>query len=209
MSIAEWLQGFAGASPIEWIATVSGFLCVYLLIKRNIWCFFFGFIQVTLYTWIFFDVKLYSDMMLHVFYMGFQLYGWHVWSKSKSRDGQIIVDEGTVKEYLLLLGIVVLGMLLLGSFMLTKTDASFPYADAFTTTASLAAQWLLSHKKLYNWSVWIVVDIVAIWIYWQKGLYPTSVLYVCFLVMACIGQYQWLVTLRQQQASNSHSNKAF
>ena len=200
MNLSEWLHGFAEASPVEWVATLSGFLCVFLLIKRNIWCFFFGFIQVSLYTWIFFDVKLYSDMLLHVFYMGFQVYGWRVWSNSLASEGQIAVDAGSVKEHLILFGIAAVAMVALGNFMLTKTDASFPFADAFTTSASLAAQWLLSHKKLYNWSVWIVVDIVAIWIYWQKGLYPTSLLYMCFLIMACIGQYQWFRYFNQQRS---------
>jgi nicotinamide mononucleotide transporter len=64
----------------------------------------------------------------------------------------------------------------------------------------LAAQWLLSHKKLFNWSFWIVVDVVAIGIYWQKGLYPTSALYFSFLIMAIIGQFSWLTALRQHQA---------
>lgn len=199
MNMAEWLQGFAGASPIEWIATVCGFLCVYLIIKRSIWCFFFGFIQVSLYTWIFFGVKLYSDMMLHVFYMGFQIYGWRVWSKSTDNTGHVEVSQGSFKEYVSWFLVAVVGTFSLGTYMSLNTDASFPYADAFTTCASLVAQWLLSHKKLLNWTVWIVVDIVAIAIYWQKGLFPTSALYFCFLIMSCIGQYQWLMNLRHQQ----------
>lgn len=199
MNAAEWLQGFAGASPVEWVATICGFLCVYLIIRRSIWCFFFGFIQVSLYTWIFFGVKLYSDMMLHVFYMGFQIYGWRVWSKSKDPSGHIQVSKGSVNEYLFWFAVAIVSTVVLGTYMSANTDASFPYPDAFTTSASLVAQWLLSHKKLLNWSVWIVVDIVAIAIYWQKGLFPTSALYFCFLIMSCIGQYQWLMNLRHQQ----------
>jgi len=197
--MTEWIQGFAGASPIEWTATVCGFLCVYLVIRRNIWCFFFGFIQVSLYSWIFFNVKLYSDMMLHIFYMGFQVYGWLIWSRSKDDHGQIQVIAGTPKEYMLWTFAAILATMALGAFMGSQTDASFPYADAFTTSASLVAQWLLSHKRLLNWSFWIVVDIVAIWIYWQKGLYPTSALYFCFLIMAIIGQYQWWGNLQQRK----------
>lgn len=70
--------------------------------------------------------------------------------------------------------------------MSRNTDASFPYFDAFTTCASLLSQWLLSHKKLLNWTLWIIVDIVAMFIYEQKGLYPTAWLYFCFLIMALI-----------------------
>ncbi|WP_158972063.1 nicotinamide riboside transporter PnuC [Paraglaciecola sp. L3A3] len=200
----EWLQGFAGASPFEWIATVAGFLCVYLIIKRSIWCFAFGLIQVCIYSWIFYDVKLYSDMALHIFYIGFQFYGWWIWRHSQDQTGHIQVQPGSVKEYTLWITTIIGSSLLLGTMMASQTDADFPYPDAFTTCASLAAQWLLSHKKLLNWSLWILVDIVAIIIYWQKGLYPTSILYLCFLILAIIGQWQWYKNLCQQNLGNKY-----
>jgi nicotinamide mononucleotide transporter len=191
MNWLNWLQGFAGAAPQEWIATISGFICVYLVIKRSIWCFAFGFVQVSIYTWIFYDVKLYSDMILHIFYIGFQIYGWLLWRNSQDSTGRVIVNQGTPREYSLWVIAIVVCTGLLGTLMTQFTDASFPYPDAFTTCASLVAQWLLSHKKLLNWMLWIVVDIVAMAVYWQKGLFPTSALYACFLVMAIIGQWQW------------------
>jgi nicotinamide mononucleotide transporter len=191
MNLTEWLQGFAGASPLEWTATIAGFLCVYLLIKRSIWSFFFGLIQVSIYAWIFYEVKLYSDMILHVLYIGFQFYGWFIWRRSQDEHNQVVVIRGSNQQYALWAGIVVISTSIVGTIMANSTDASFPYPDAFTTCASLVAQWLLSHKRLFNWLLWIVVDIVAITIYWQKQLYPTSALYFCFLVMAMIGQAQW------------------
>lgn len=194
----NWFEGFAGASGAEWIATLAGFICVFLLIKRNIWCFAFGLIQVSIYSWIFYEVKLYSDMLLHIIYIGFQLYGWRIWAASRDEQGHIIPETGSVSQYLGLIAVVIVSTVLLGTFMATQTDASFAYADAFTTCTSLVAQWLLSHKKLFNWSFWIVVDVVAIGIYWQKGLYPTSALYFSFLIMAIIGQYSWLKAPRQQ-----------
>ena len=196
LNLQEWLQGFAGASPIEWVATISGFICVYLIIKRSIWCFAFGLVQVSIYTWIFYDVKLYSDMALHVFYVGFQIYGWYLWKDAQDDSGHVIVQRGSNKEYGLWLLIIIASTFMLGYIMQNNTDASFPFPDAFTTCASLAAQWLLSHKKLLNWTLWIIVDIVAMSIYWQKGLYPTSALYGCFLIMAIIGQWQWYKNLQ-------------
>lgn len=206
MNWLEWFEGFAGASPLEWVATVAGFICVYLIIKRNIWCFAFGFVQVSIYAWIFYDVKLYSDMGLHIFYIGFQIYGWHLWKKTQDSTGRVIVNKGTAKEYTLWIITIVISASLLGTIMAHYTDASFPYPDAFTTCASLAAQWLLSHKKLFNWAIWIVVDIVAIAIYWQKGLFPTSALYFCFLVMAIIGQWQWYQSLLSSQKKDNKTN---
>tara|TARA_R110002167_G_scaffold203006_6_gene406963 strand:- start:1163 stop:1774 length:612 start_codon:yes stop_codon:yes gene_type:complete len=191
MNLTEWLQGFAGASPLEWTATIAGFLCVYLLIKRSVWSFFFGLIQVSIYAWIFYEVKLYSDMILHVLYIGFQFYGWFIWRRAQDEHNQVVVIRGSNQQYALWAGVVVISTSIVGTIMAKNTDASFPYPDAFTTCASLVAQWLLSHKRLFNWLLWIVVDVVAITIYWQKQLYPTSALYLCFLVMAMIGQVQW------------------
>ena len=203
MNWIEWLQGFAGASALEWIATLAGFICVFLLIRGNIWSFAFGFVQVSIYSFIFYDVKLYSDMALHIFYVGFQVYGWLMWKDAQGGDGHVIVESGSAKEYLFWALAALISTLTLGTIMANNTDASFPYPDAFTTCASLVAQWLLSHKRLFNWTVWIIVDIVAISIYWQKGLYPTSALYACFLVMATIGQWQWYKHLRTQQHSTN------
>jgi nicotinamide mononucleotide transporter len=201
----EWLSGFAGASPLEWTATLAGFVCVYLVIKRNIWCFFFGLIQVSLYSWIFYDVKLYSDMILHIVYIGFQLYGYLIWSKNLEDRHHVVVHPGSGSYYLKMMLLVVLTTLVWGWLMANRTDASLPYYDAFTTCTSLVAQWLLSHKKLLNWSFWIVVDIVAIWVYWQKGLYPTSALYLCLLIMAIIGQWQWYKSYRRGLSVEKHA----
>ena len=68
---------------------------------------------------------------------------------------------------------------------------AFPYGDAFTTVASLTAQIMLARRFLANWTFWIAVDLVAIYIYWQKELIPTMILYALFLIMATVGLWQW------------------
>ena len=89
------------------------------------------------------------------------------------------------------IGLTVLVTALLGYVMQTKTDASFPYEDAFITVASLVAQYLMIKKILQSWLFWIIVDVVAIIIYAYKDLYFTTVLYVLFLVMAVMGYLEW------------------
>ena len=66
-----------------------------------------------------------------------------------------------------------------------------PYGDAFTTVASLCAQWMLARKQLESWVCWIAVDVVAIGIYFSKGLYVTTGLYAVFLVLATYGLISW------------------
>lgn len=181
---------------IEAIATVFGVICVWLTIKRNIWCWPAGLVQVTLFIYIFYVAKLYSDMGLHVIYVFMQFYGWYHWLYGGE-------DQGTLKVSLLgnkvwiwtLAGIA--GTLLLGFLMQTYTDAAVPYPDAFTTVLSLIAQWLLARKNLESWIFWIIIDVAAIGIYYYKELYFTTALYAVFLVLATIGFFAWKKALKQ------------
>lgn len=203
MTLHDFIAGFLGASVIEVIASISGFICVYLLIKRNIWNFFFGLIQVTLYVWIFYQNKLYSDTMLHVIYISLQFYGWWNWRQHKNSQQELVIEKTPLKMFISLTLLSISSTLVLGYVMDNYTDASFAYADAFTTTTSLIAQWLLTRRHLLNWSFWLAVDVVAIVIYLQKGLFPTSVLYVAFLIMAAIGQYSWWQQYNRQSSDNN------
>lgn len=72
------------------------------------------------------------------------------------------------------------------------TNAAAPHADAFIAAASLGAQYLLAHKRLENWLIWIAVDVVAIAVYWGRDLRLTAGLYLVFLVLAAIGLRAWL-----------------
>lgn len=202
MTIQEFINGFLGASTIEIIASLSGLLCIYLLIKRNIWCWFFGFIQVSLYTYIFSHAKLYSDTGLHIIYMFLQVYGWWNWRHNQSTQEQLIVENGSAMLILRWALIAIVAAGILGALMDKYTDASFAYPDAFTTATSLVAQWLLTRRYIFNWLFWIVVDIVAIYIYLQKGLYPTAVLYCTLLIMCIFGYKIWLQQYKAQTAVN-------
>jgi nicotinamide mononucleotide transporter len=202
MTFSEFINGFLGTNTLEISAAVAGFICVFLLIKGNIWNFAFGFVQVTLYVYVFYTAKLYSDAGLHIVYMALQIYGWWNWSKNLSSPLTVQVLYMPYKLLSVWVTITVLSALTLGAIMQRYTDASFAYADAFTTCASLVAFVLMTRRYIINWLFWIVVDIVAIFVYFQKGLYPTTILYGCFLIMALIGLYSWSKQYKIQSATS-------
>jgi nicotinamide mononucleotide transporter len=176
-------------TTIEIFGAVFGFLAVYFTIRQSIWCWYFGLVQVMLYCFVFFTAKLYSDMILHVIYIFLQVFGWYNWKYGGSNQSTLRITLVTNATFWI--GLTVLTSLLLGYIMQTKTDASYPYEDAFITVASLVAQYLMIKKVLASWLFWIIVDVVGITIYCYKGLYFTTVLYVLFLIMAIIGYLEW------------------
>lgn len=179
-------------SLIEIVAVIFGFLCVFFTIRENIWCWPTGLIQVSLYIFIFFDAKLYSDVILHIIYVFMNIYGWYFWLHGGKNRNEAKVTGLSQAWLLLTLALTTATILALGYFMASRTDASFPYGDAFTTAFSLTAQWLMSRKKLESWYFWIAVDCVAIYIYAVKGLYLTAGLYTAFFFMAIAGLLRWL-----------------
>lgn len=184
-------------SDIEIIAVITGFLCVFFTIRESIWCWPTGLIQVSLYIFIFYDAKLYSDVILHIIYVFMQFYGWYYWLHGGQKNDRAEVTVQSRQWQISTFLLSAIATVLLGYTMASRTDASFPYGDAFTTCFSLTAQWLMSRKKLESWLYWIAIDIVAIGIYYSKDLKLTAGLYTAFLIMAVIGLYSWKKSFKE------------
>lgn len=180
---------------IELVAAGFGLGCVVLTIRENIWCWPTGLVQVVLYIFVFYEARLYSDALLHVVYVVLQIYGWHHWLRGgPARDALPVTGLGA--RFPRWIAAVLAISAAWGYGMARWTDAALPYGDAFTTMASLAAQWLLARKKLESWLLWISVDVVAIGIYAYKELYFTTGLYAIFLALATIGYFGWRRAMR-------------
>jgi nicotinamide mononucleotide transporter len=186
-------------TTLEIIATLFGLACVALTIRRNIWCWPTGLVQVFLYGWIFYRAKLYSDALLQVVYVALQVYGWYYWLRGGPRDQEPpIARLGRVGWPGWALAAAA-GTGSIGFVMARFTDAALPYWDAAVVSLSLVAQFLLGRKVLENWVFWIVVDVLAIGVYAAKGLYVTTILYAVFLAMAASGWYAWNKSYRKQR----------
>jgi nicotinamide mononucleotide transporter len=178
-------------SSIEWIAAAFGFLCVWLTIRQNILCWPVGLVQVVLYIAVFYHARLYSDLLLHIFYVFLQFYGWYHWLHGAGQRDELPITRMDLKDRFIWPILIAIITLLWGSAMAKFTDASAPLPDAFIAVASLAAQWLLARKVLESWLIWIIVDIVAIGVFFSRSLFVTSGLYALFLVLAILGYLQW------------------
>jgi nicotinamide mononucleotide transporter len=195
---------------LEIAGTVLGVLGVWLMIRQNIWGWPVGLVQVTVYGWVFYQAKLYSDVILQGFFFVIQAYGWVHWLGKNGVRGSTPATASAsagVAAHLLPVtrltpvataawiaagGIVSAGW---GTYMQRTTDAALPHWDAFILVFSLIAQWLQARKKLECWAGWIVVNTVAIGVYWAKDLFLTAGLYALFWLMAAWGWREWRQTM--------------
>ena len=79
--------------------------------------------------------------------------------------------------------------------ILTWLNGSAPLVDAWVTSLSLIAQWLLNRKFIQSWPVWILVDVLTIGLGIYRGMYLLSALYVIYLFMCFVGWYSWNKTI--------------
>lgn len=177
--------------PVEVAGALTGGLGVWLTVRRSVWCWPVGMVNVALYAFVFVHAKLYSDAGLQLVYLAMSAYGWWAWLRGGTGGRELPVAR---TPRALLGGLLVagaLGTLGLGTLLARHTDAALPFFDAGTTSFSLAAQLLMTRKWIENWALWIAVDVVYVYMYVVKDLYATAILYAVFLGLAVAGFRAW------------------
>ena len=178
-------------SVIELIAASLGVLAVWLTIRQNLWCWPIGLVMVLIYSWIFYDVKLYSDMLLQGVYAVLQLYGWWQWTRGGSSHSGVQVNRLSTQGLLFSLAAGSLGAIALGYLMATFTDAAAPWQDAALSAFSLVAQVWMAQKRVECWPLWIVLDLLFVALFLTHGMHLTAGLYALFTLLAISGWLTW------------------
>jgi nicotinamide mononucleotide transporter len=179
-------------SLLEWAAMGLGLVNLALLIFRTVWNFAFGIASVALYVFVFWEKRLYGESALQVFFVLAQVWGWWLWLKVGAESSRVPVRWMTWGSRCVWLLVTAALSLNLGWAMHRYTNAAMPYADAGITGASVAAQILLGLRRIENWVLWVMIDVAAVALYINRGLYPTAGLYSGMLVMSLIGLREWI-----------------
>lgn len=187
-------------SFVEFTGAATGLISVLLAAKSNIWTWASGLINVACFFLIFYQVQLYSDMFLQVYFFAASIYGWIIWSRQNKREENSI-RVLTRPQKIVLAAIVVFSTILLGFFIqkvhtiypnVFQKPASYPYIDTFIAVLSVLATILLTKRILENWYLWIFVDVLSVGLYAAKGVMLISIEYFIFLCLASFGLYNWL-----------------
>src|SRR6185503_5604305 len=200
-------------SYVELFGTVFYLWSVWLIAKRRIWTWPVGIVSVLLFMMLFYQIRLYSDALEQVYYLGASIYGWWFWSHSPKEDGKILdVSFSSVVWLVVWALLTALVGLSLGGFMSHAHDrfpvifpeaASYPYLDALTTIMSFTAMWLMARRRIESWIYWIVVDVIGIGLYYAKAVKFVALLYVILLFLAVKGFFSWLKTREQQKLDST------
>ncbi|HMP99047.1 MAG TPA: nicotinamide riboside transporter PnuC, partial [Cyclobacteriaceae bacterium] len=184
-------------SYIEFFGTLAGGIAVFLAARANIWSWPLGLINVTLFFFLFYQVQLYPDMFLQVFFFVTNLLGWWRWAHPKpyeeDRKRELKVSWMQRKHLLLLFLLGLAGTFAFGSFaarlheifpIIFNKPSAFPYLDSFVTVMSIITTFLMIQKKIESWVIWIIVDVVATYMHFMKGIKFVAIEYLVFCFIA-------------------------
>ena len=201
--IAITIMGY----PISWIellATIFGLISVYLATKANILTWPSGILNEFFLFLLFFQVQLYADMLLQVYFFVVTLYGWYYWNADTEERK---ISRITNRSRAFVISLLVLGSLGFGIFFskihlllpqFFTLAADYPYTDSFVLTASIIATFLLARKKVESWYLWILVDIVSVVLFYIKNIQFLALEYLIFLGLASFGLWNWEKQLRDE-----------
>ena len=191
-------------SYLEFFAVITGFIAVWLSAKEHISNWGIGLISVVLMGILFYQIQLYPDLFLQVFFFITNLIGWWKWAHPKEEEAnhkrELKVSRINVSEWIYLSILIFISTAMLGTFAsklhtllpkLFSLPSAFPYIDSFTTVLSIAATYLLIQKKVEAWILWILVDIICTYIYYVKEVKFLSIEYFAFTLIAIFGFVSW------------------
>jgi nicotinamide mononucleotide transporter len=210
--LALWIGGAAGlaltyASWCGWIESgltetlgfVTGAACVYLVVRESAWNFPVGIANSALYLVLFAGARLYGDASLQIVFIALGFQGWYLWLRGGENHTALHVARAPRLLLACTAVFVVAGTAALYLVFRAVKDSA-PFLDAFTTVLSLGAQYLLNRKAVENWLLWMAADVVYVYLYTQRALYLTAVLFFVLFCLCVAGLRAWLKTLAAQRA---------
>ncbi|GHU85977.1 nicotinamide mononucleotide transporter [Bacteroidia bacterium] len=142
-------------SYIELIGTIFGILAVWLSSRGKVLTWAAGIVNYFFLFFLFYQVRLYPDMFLQIYYLIFGMFGWYNWSK-KSYQNQVF--SLTLSARLIYITIIIASTILFGFFFLNihnyfpdyfkEMGAGIAFIDSFILVLSVIANILLVQKKI-------------------------------------------------------------
>jgi nicotinamide mononucleotide transporter len=142
-------------------------------------------------------------MVEQVYYLVISIIGWAIWFKQKEKHPEKTIKTSWSSIKGIILASIITVILTCALSFCTSNfhkwlpgifteEASFPFLDALTTVMSFVAMYLTTIRKNEGWIYWIIVDVIAIWLYWVKDVKFISIQYIILLGMAVYGFLNWM-----------------
>ena len=178
---------------LEIMAVLFGLASVVFAMKNNILVYPIGIISTVIYVYLLNKWGLIGDMLINGYYTTMSIYGWYIWTRKSQNKPEFPISRITIKE--IYHGIIIFLITIVFVVAVYKYFDKFTswtaYVDTFTTGIFFVGMWLMAKRKIENWLLWIIGDLVSVPLYFYKGYTFTSLQYAIFTIIAIYGYQEW------------------
>ena len=181
-------------TPLELAANFFTVICIVLAGRNNIHTWWTGLVGCVLFGVMFYNVQLYADATLQVFFFVTGVLGWWGWSKNRKIGGsvnELAINYAGTPWMVASIRVAISVALAYGWLLHTYTNAYAPWIDSSVLAFSVVAQLLLMSRSIQTWQVWVLVNTLSVPLFWSRELYLTSMLYSAFWVNAVWSYFNW------------------
>ncbi len=178
---------------LEMLAFVFGIASVYYAKKENILVYPTGLVATCITVFLLYRAGYFGDMVVNFYYSVMSIYGWYIWSRPTVDNGILPISRTTKREKLigLMLFIVTIVVIFVVYRIFAQAIEVENYIDVFTSGIFFTAMYFMALKKIENWTLWIVADIISIPLYAYRGLGILSLQFLIFTIMAVQAYIEW------------------
>lgn len=178
---------------LEAIAFVFGIASVVYAKKENILVYPSGLVATVITVYLFYVDALFGDMMMNFYYSVMSIYGWWNWARVRNNEKVVHISRTNAREkgigFILFIVTMIVTYAVYKVFGTILTTSN--YIDIFTSGVFFTAMWYMANKKLENWTLWILADLITVPLYAYRGWGMLSLQYLIFTVLAIQGYMVW------------------
>ncbi|WP_326983798.1 nicotinamide riboside transporter PnuC [Chryseobacterium sp. MYb264] len=182
----------------EWFGVLFSVVQVLLARKNNSNNYLFGIAGIILTLYVMITSRLYAEFTLNLYYLAMSVYGWLYWKFGKQKK-ETVISSTTRAEKLVSAGIVVLTFMIFWLFLTHYTDSDVPVWDSLVSAFAWAGMWLMARRKIENWILLNISNIISIPLMIHKELYLYAVLTAFLFIVAVSAYIKWRKILNHKE----------
>ena len=183
---------------LEFLAFWFGIISVVFAKKQNILVYPTGIICTIITMYLMYKVSLLGHILVNLLYTIISFFGWWNWSRRENNDLVVKVSKFTSNDLtksLLIFFFIVFVAYFAHDFFATNFEGQIKELDIFTSGIFVTAMWLMANKKLENWILWIIGNVITIPLYLSSDKIILSIQYVIFTILAVQAYIEWKKSL--------------
>ncbi|MEL1239615.1 nicotinamide riboside transporter PnuC [Flavobacterium flavipallidum] len=190
---------------LEFLVFVCGILSVWFAKKENVLVYPVGLIATVISVYLLYFAGYIGDMIINAYFSIMSIYGWYYWVKGGTANDNLPITRTNLNEKIIgILLFMITFFVVLGVYKyFDYTIHPDNYVDMISSGIFFTGMWYMAKKKIENWTLWIIGDMIVVPLYAYRGLGMLSLQYLIFTILAVFGYLEWKKILKNQEVQSN------